>query len=233
MKKLILAVTGLFLFTFINAQSLEEIVKKVAAANKQDKFSSLSTIKITGKMSMMGMEMKVEIWMKNPNKIKQVTNMNGQEIVSVFDGEKGYAVNPMTGATAPVEMTPEQIKQIKNAILFQNALANYLKNGQLALEGEDKVNEKPCYKLKVTQEGGNVSYQFVDKASFLVVKTTASMNQQGQTIEVETYPSNYTETGGILLPMKTTASFSGMDMVTTYDKVEVNIPIDDSIFKLK
>ena len=32
-------------------------------------------------------------------------------MIQVFDGEKGYTVNPMTGSTAPVEMTPEQIKQ--------------------------------------------------------------------------------------------------------------------------
>jgi hypothetical protein len=74
---------------------------------------------------------------------------------------------------------------------------------------------------------------FIDKESFLLVKTTTTVNQQGQSVTADSYPSNYTETNGVLFPMKTTQSFSGMEIVTTYDKVEVNIPMDDSIFKLK
>jgi hypothetical protein len=50
---------------------------------------------------------------------------------------------------------------------------------------------------------------------------------------VESYPSDYTETNGVFLPMKTTTSTSGMEIVTTFTKVEVDVPIDDSVFKLK
>ena len=59
------------------------------------------------------------------------------------------------------------------------------------------------------------------------------MSQGGQTFSMESYPSNYTETNGVFLPMKTTISMGGMEMVTTFEKVEVNIPMDDIIFKLK
>jgi outer membrane lipoprotein-sorting protein len=233
MKRFILALSGLLVFTFINAQSLEEIVKKYSAANKLDKVSGLSTIKLTAKMSMMGMEMPMEIWMKNPNKIKTVIKMNGQEIVSVFDGEKGYSINPMTGSSEPVEMTPEQVKQTMQSNMFQNILVNYLKNGQLTLEGEEKVNEKPAFKIKAALEGGNLAYMFIDKGSFLIVKTSATMNQGGQTITADSYLSDYTETNGLFLPMKTTMSMSGMEIITTFEKVEVNVPIEDSVFKLK
>jgi hypothetical protein len=151
MKKLILAVTGLLAFTLINAQSLDDIVKKYSVANKQDKLAGISTIKLTAKMSMMGMEMPIVIWMKNPNKIKSVTTMNGQDIVQVFDGEKGWLINPMAGSD-PVEMTPEQVKQALNQSLFQNKLAGYLKDGKLTLEGEEKVNDKPAFKIKAIIE---------------------------------------------------------------------------------
>jgi hypothetical protein len=230
MKKLILSVTGLLVFTLINAQTLDEIVKKYSAANKQDKLSSLSTIKITAKISMMGMEMPVVMWMKSPNKIKSVTTMSGQEIIQVFDGVKGYV---STGMGAPTEMTPDQVSQALSQSVFQNKLAGYLKDGKLTLEGEEKVNDKPAYKIKAIIEGGATAYMYIDKATFLLVKSSATVNQGGQSIVVDSYPSNYTETNGILLPMKTTASMAGMEMVTTFDKVEVNIPMDDSVFKLK
>jgi outer membrane lipoprotein-sorting protein len=233
MKKLILAVTGLIAFTLVSAQSLDEIVKKYTVATKQDKLAAISSIKLTAKMSMMGMEMPIVMWMKSPNKIKSVTTMNGQDIIQVFDGVKGYLVSPMTGSSAPVEMTPDQVKQTLSQSIFQNKLAAYLKDGKLTLEGEEKVNDKPAFKLKAIIEGGNTAYMFIDKESFYLVKTSATMNQGGQTVTVDSYPSDYKETGGIILPMKTTASVSGMEMVTTFDKVEVNIPMEDSIFKIK
>jgi outer membrane lipoprotein-sorting protein len=233
MKKLILAAAGLLMITFLNAQTLEEIVKKYSAANKLDKLTTFSTIKITGKTSAMGQEMAVELWMKNPNKLKSVTTVQGQAIVQAFDGEKGYMINPMMGSSDPIEMSSEQVKQTLNSNLFQNPMATYLKNGQLVLEGEEKVNEKPAFKVKANLDGGNATYMFIDKESFLVIKTSATMSQGGQTFSMESYPSNYAETNGIFLPMKTTISMGAMEMVTTFEKVEVNIPMEDSIFKLK
>jgi len=233
MKKSLLSVLFLLAAVAVSAQSLEDIVNKYTVANKLDKISEFKTIKITAKMSMMGMDMPMEMWMKNPNKIKSVTNFNGQEIVQVFDGEKGFMINPMAGSNVPVEMTPEQLKDVIKSNLFQNSMADYLKNGKLTLEGEDNVNGKPVFKLKVDLDGVNSSTMFIDKSTYLLLKNITNVNQGGMAVTVESFPTDYTETSGILLPMKTTTSAAGMEIVITFTKVEVDIPIDDSVFKIK
>jgi hypothetical protein len=233
MKKLIFVMAGLIMMTVISAQSLDEIVKKYTEANKLDKVASLKTIKITANLSMMGMDMPMVLWMKNPNKIKSVTTFNGSDMIQVFDGEKGYMVNPMTGSTDPVEMTPDQIKQTLRSSMFQNYMASYLKNGQLTLDGEDKVNEKPAYKIKATVEGGTVVDMFIDKSSYFLVKTSTTTSQGGMTVTMDSYPSDYTETNGFMIPMKTTSTAQGMDILITFTKVEVDIPMEDSEFKIK
>jgi len=233
MKKLFFVLTGLIITIAINAQNLEEIVKKYSAANMQDKISALSTIKITGKMSMMGMDLPLEMWMKNPNKIKTVTNFNGQEMISVFDGVKGYSINPMTGSAEPVEMSADQVKQTQTSNLFNNFMETYLKEGKLTLLGEENVNDKAAFKIKVNLDGGNTTDMFIDKASYLLVKNSTTVSSQGTTVTVDSYPSDYKETNGLLLPMKTTSSAQGMEFTIIFDKVEVNIPIEDSVFKVK
>ena len=233
MKKLIIIMAGLFIMAAVSAQSLDEIVKKYTAANKLDQVSNLKTIKITANMSMMGMEMPMVMWMKNPNKIKSVTTFNGQEMIQVFDGEKGYIVSPMTGSTDPVEMTEDQVKQTLRSSMFQNYMANYFKNGQLALAGEDKVNDKPAYKIKATAEGGTVIDMYIDKSSYLLVKTSTTTSHGGMTITMDSYLSDYTETSGLLIPMKTTSSAQGMDIIINFTKIEVDVPMDDSLFKIK
>ena len=52
-------------------------------------------------------------------------------------------------------------------------------------------------------------------------------------MSVESYPSDYKNISGIVLPMKTSTSMSGMDVITSYTSVEVDIPIDDSVFSIK
>ena len=229
MKKLLFIMAGLIMMSVISAQSLDEIVNKYTAANKLDQAANLKTIKITANLSMMGMEMPMVMWMKNPNKIKNVVSFNGQDMIQVFDGEKGYVVSPMTGSTDPVEMKPEEVKTILRGNMFQNYMATYLKNGQLALDGEENVNDKPAYKIKATIEGGTVVDMFIDKSSYFMVKmsTTAS----GMTVDA--YPSDYTETNGVMIPMTTKSSAMGMESLITFTKVEVDVPMEDSIFQIK
>lgn len=233
MKKLLLSVSFLLVVIVLNAQSLEDIISKYGVANKLDKIKDFKTLKITAKTSVMGMDMPMEMWMKNPNKFKSVTSFNGQEIVQVFDGEKGYMINPMAGSTEPVEMTADQLKDVARSNMFNNYMAQYLKDGKLTLEGEDNVNGKPVFKVKAALEGGNSATMFIDKSTYLLLKTVADVNQGGMAMTVESFPSEYTETNGILLPMKTTTSTSGMEIVTTFTKVEVDIPMEDTVFKIK
>jgi hypothetical protein len=196
MKKLVFIMAGLIIMSVVSAQTLDEIVKKYTEANKLDNVKNLKTIKITANLSVMGMEMPMVIWMKNPDKIKSVTTFNGQDMIQVFDGTKGYAVNPMTGSTDPVEMTPDQIKQTLRNNMFQNFMADYLKNGQLVLVGEENVSDKPAYKVKATVEGGTEIDMFIDKTSYYIVKTTTTAS--GMTMD--SFPTDYTETSGVIVP---------------------------------
>ncbi len=228
MKKLIFIMAGLIIMSCINAQSLDEIVKKYTEASKLDNVANLKTIKITASMSVMGMDLPMTLWMKNPDKIKSVTSINGQDMIQVFDGTKGYSVNPMTGSTDPVEMTPDQVKQTLRTNMFQNYLAEALKKGQLSLEGEENVNDKPAFKIKYDADG-IVSYIDIDKNSYYVVKTSTTNNG----VVVDSYPTDYTETSGVVVPMKTSTSAQGMDMVMNFTKVEVDTPMEDSLFTVK
>ena len=212
----------------INAQSLDEIVKKYTEATKLDNVANVKTIKITASMSVMGMDLPMTLWMKNPNKLKSVTSINGQDMIQVFDGTKGYSVNPMTGSTDPVEMTPDQVKQTLRTNMFQNYLAEALKKGQLSLEGEENVNDKPAFKIKYDADG-IVSYIDIDKDSYYVVKTSTTNNG----VVVDSYPTDYTETNGVVVPMKTSTSAQGMDMVMNFTKVEIDTPMEDSLFTVK
>ncbi len=233
MKKFLFILTGLVAFAVINAQSLDEIVKNYSEAMKSDKLASLTSIKISGKVAAMGMEMPMVMFMKNPNKIRVTYTFNGQELVSVFDGEKGYMINPMTGSSDPIELTGDDLAQIQNNNAFRNELLNYFKSSQLTLEAEENVNDKPAFKLKANV-GTSPIYMFLDKGSYLLVKTSATIDQMGTTMNVDSYMTDYVDIDGVVMPKKTTQMANGMESaVITFDTIKVNIPMDDALFKLK
>jgi outer membrane lipoprotein-sorting protein len=174
------------------------------------------------------------MFMKNPNKIKVVYSFNGQEMISIFDGEKGYTINPMMGSSEPIELTGDQLKQIQNNNIFRNEILNYFNKSQLSLEGEEAVNGKPAHKLKVTVAGSSPIYMFIDKSTNLLVKTSTTVDQMGTQMSVDSYMTDYSDNNGVVMPKKTTAMANGMEAaVITFDQVEVNIPMDDSVFKVK
>jgi hypothetical protein len=233
MKKLFPAIFFLLSNGIIYSQSIDDIISNYNRANKFDRITGLKTIHISAKTSMMGFNIPMEIWMKNPDKVKSVTNINGQEMIQVYDGKTGYLINPVTGSEIPVLMTADQLRSVSRINLFNNYLAGYLKEGKLSLEGEETVNNKQAFKMKVSLDELNSLLIFIDRESYLILKTVTEINQGGMAISVETIPSDYTEINGILLPMKTTTSTGGMELVTLFTKIEVDVPVEDSFFKVK
>ena len=56
----------------------------------------------------------------------------------------------------------------------------------------------------------------------------------GIPFKMESYMSDYTENDSVVIPMKTLAKANVMKAaVISFDKVEVNIPIEDSVFSIK
>jgi outer membrane lipoprotein-sorting protein len=112
-------------------------------------------------------------------------------------------------------------------------MKDYLGKGQLTLLGEESVNGNPAFKLKAIQDGGNEVTMYIDKSSYLLSKSSTTVNQGGEMMTVDSYPTDYKDFSGLMVPMKTTSSASGMDFVLTFTNVEVNTPMEDSIFTLK
>lgn len=227
MKKLLLILIGITVVFAVNSQTLDEIVKRQSQALKEQAYDNVNTLKITGKMSQMGMEMTMTTWFKTPNKLKLILTFNGQDIVQLYDGTKGYMINPMTGSDAPQELPASQTENMKNNSSFKSPLSRYMKEGKLTLEGSENVKDKPAFKIKAV-DGENTYYFYIDKSSFQPVK----MSVTSSGILVDSY-QEWGEVNGLMLPKRTTTQASGMEFVMTLESAEINVPLEDSFFTLK
>jgi hypothetical protein len=75
---------------------------------------------------------------------------------------------------------------------------------------------------------------FLDKKTGLLVKTSTIVDQMGTSMNVDSYMTEYVDTKGVMMPKKTTAMANGMEAATiTFDLIEVDVPMEDALFKLK
>jgi len=209
-----------------NAQTLEEIVNKQSQALKENKYNEIQTLKITGSMSQSGLTMTMTTYYKAPDKSRVVISFNGQDIIQLYDGNKGYLINPMTGNNNPQELPAEQAANMKNNSTFKSPLSRYFHEKKLTLEGTENLDDKPAFKIKVV-DGGNTFYYYIDKSTWLPVKITAV----SQGINIDTY-QEWAEMSGVILPKVTRTSAGNIEIVINLEKAEVNIPLDDSLFKI-
>jgi outer membrane lipoprotein-sorting protein len=234
MKKLFFLLSAILMASVCNAQTLDEIINKYYAANGVEKLEKANTVYVEAKASQMGMEIPMVISVKKPNKVKMVMSVQGMDMITVFDGEKGYMVNPMTGSTDPVEIPAEQLSGIQAYNMLRDNIMEAFKDNRIKLEGEEDVNGKPAYKLSVTDNEGNVTTTYIDKDTYLVVKTVQKVNQMGQEMEVESYIKDYMDINGVKFPKTITQMVSGTEMGgITFENVEIDKQIDDAVFTIK
>lgn len=234
MKRLSFMFVGMLLTIGLGAQTLEEIAKKSFDASKQGAYEKVQTVTIVMKAYQSGMEMPMTMQMKKPDKIRVSVSFQGMEIVQTFDGTKGYMMNPMTGSSDAIEMPPSDAAKIKDQSNFNSPIMQYLKEGRLEMAGDATVSGKPAWKIKANLPSGDVSHLYIDKSSFLQVKQDAIVSQAGVDMTVETYMTDYTDFGGLFFPKTITSYANGAElMVMMIEKVEIDKPMDDSLFTLK
>jgi outer membrane lipoprotein-sorting protein len=109
--------------------TVDEIVaKNLAARGGLDKLRGLQTMKMTGTINVQGMDMPLTVMTKRPNLLFQEMTMQGQRMVSAFDGAKVWAINPMLGP-GPRELTGQQADMIRDQASFDGPLVNYKDRG--------------------------------------------------------------------------------------------------------
>ena len=223
-----------------HAQTVDEIIaKNLQAKGGAEKWRSVSSVKMTGKIMAQGREMPLTVYAKRPNLNRQeILLPDGSTIVQAFDGTTAWGINPMSGSLEPQAVPSGAADMMKNAADFDGALINYkTKVHSIELVGKETLAGKPVYHLKVTMKGGIVQDYFLDVESGIELKTSAQvdfgMDAGGQKQALDTEMSNYKAIDGIMIPHTVKQFMNGKPMVElSIANVEFNTPIENATFSM-
>jgi len=231
------------------AQTVDEVVaKNLQARGGVEKLKAMTTTKMTGDVDQRGIKIHIVTWAKRPNLIRK--EMDGTpppptpgrvsipggaqpiKIITAFDGNSVWVVNPMMG-NGPQEITGPQADMAKGDD-FDSVLLDYKAKGHVVeLLGTETIGGKPAYHLKVTKKNGLIQHYYLDTTTGLEMRMGTTVDQGGEKIEVTTDLSNYQTVDGLTVPFSMRQSMNGTPVAeVTISKWEVNIPIDDEVFRM-
>lgn len=234
---LALAVAALLLpsAAAVRAQTVDEILAKhFEAQGGVEKLKKVQSWRLTGKMGIgPGMEAPFTMEKKRPALQRLEFTFSGMTGIQVFDGKGGWQVMPFMGKKDPEPMSAEDAKQMEDQADFDGPLMDWKAKGHtIELAGKESIEGADAYKLKITKKSGQVEYYYLDTETYLTVKEEAKRSMHGTEVEGESYMSDYKEVDGLMVPFSVTNGAKGSDrkQVMTFEKIEVNVPLDDARF---
>lgn len=194
-----------------NVTAQQVIDNYTVALGGKSKLEAVKTVKTLSTIKVMGMEMEATTLEMAPNKSKAVQKIMGQEMVQVFDGEKGY----MMQAGQRMDLPAPAIEEAKKKRLFEVLSYN---------AADFKTVEK------VTEEGKELYFLagagkklYFDTKTNLLVKSTSD---KGDMVILD-----YMEVDGIKFPKNLKLAMMGQNMEMTNSQVIVNKEVSAEDFK--
>lgn len=223
--------------TTVSAQTAEEVVGKYhAALGGLAKIKSLETVRMAGKTVLGGgQEAPFRLERKRPSAVRSELEFMGTVNVQAFDGESAWQFMPVMGMTEPETFPAEDSKEARDQADFDGPLVDWKEKGvKLEYLGKETWDGKECQKLQVTEKDGSVRIYFIDAATSLILRETATAKSAQGEVDVEVLYRDWRDVGGFKFPFVLESRQVGgpPGQVLSFDTIEPNVPLDMARFKM-
>jgi hypothetical protein len=246
MKRIVIifaAIQLIGVFQNLQAQTVDDVINKyVEALGGKEKVQGIKSVYQEG-VSVMpnGNELTIKTWRVQDKLFRREVQfgMGGQ--TTIVTDKEGWRSNPRNGGA--FEAIPEdRLKGQQTELDCVSPLINYAAKGSTAeLLGKEQVDGNELYKIKLTPKSGNAIMYYIDPKTWYLVRETRTgaggpgggggrgQNAGGDNTVNINY-SNYQKTDdGYVFPF--TMSMGGQGSGLTFEKIEVNKPVDAKMYK--
>jgi len=237
-RALVAAVTIGLTATAASAQTVEELVAKhIAARGGYERIKAIHTIKMTRTMATPFNKMQVVIYKKRPGLYRAEQASPGQPATARgVNGETAWDQGPGGKVTARPAQGAAEARDLDGD--FDGPLVDWKEKGHtVTLQGKELLPGGEVYTLKVGLKSGLVRYIYLDAQSYLDRRHMGVVNisPTRQYDAVVDY-SGWREIEGVKFPFDITEDRTGKEpsqsFATYTEKIEVNVPIEDSLFAM-
>ncbi len=232
-----LFVIALVFVQFAQAQTVDEVLDKyMAAMGGKDKLLAMNSLFTQGVSVMSNGTEVTNATTKVQDKLfRNDIDFGMGTLVTIVTPEKGWRSNPRNGG-AFEPMSAEALTGTLHQMDCAGPLVNYAAKGHKAeLIGKETIDNVDCYKIKLTTKGGKEITYWIDSKTYLIHQMSQKGGfgggGRGADAEIISVYSDYKAVDGIQFPFtaELKGGFGGGKM--TYEKIEVNKPVDEKLYK--
>ncbi len=227
---------GLLAAAVVAGQTADELIEKnIAARGGYEKLKAVQTMRLSGTMKTGNDTLPSTLELKRPNKSRWEFRLENQMAVQAFDGKEGWMWIPFAGQIVPQPMPAEERLEAEQQADIDGPLVDYKQKGEkIELMGHDRNFRPDDWKLKITLKTGEVRYVYLDPKTFLQSVTVTRRKIDGVEVEVRSDVGDYRKVGDLVLPhsFTSTAKDGGPSQSIEFERIELNVPIDDSRFAM-
>ncbi len=221
----------------LSAQTAEELAaKNTEAKGGMEKLKAIKTVRVTADFDDGGFKAAVGRESKRPDMMRTSFTLQGMTQVNAYDGSTGWHISPFGGKKDPELMGEDQLHETIEEADFDGPLVDYKSKGNtVEYIGHDQVDGDDVYKLKVTLKNGDIYYYYLDPDTYLEILVEKQLFIRGSVRESVTEYGSYKPVNGVMYAFsQATGSKNDPDgrAKINVKKIEVNVPIDDSKFKM-
>jgi hypothetical protein len=221
----------------LSAQTADSIIAKyIAAIGGSARILAVQSLRRTGRYTGGGgFEAVVVQENKRPNSVREEFSIQGMTGINAYDGHDGWKIEPWQGKRDPEALGEEEMHGILDDADFDGPLVNYqAKGNRVEYQGIEQVEGSDAYKLKVTRPNGDVSFFYLDTEYYVPIRIDTQRMIRGAPQEFETSLGDYKRVAGVYLPFSSESGSKGSSSADrskiTYDKIEANVPLENTRF---
>jgi hypothetical protein len=211
------------------AQTVEEVVAKhIAAIGGADNWKKVNSMVIEGAVNVMGTDVSIKVTQEHNKGTRQDISVAGMNGFVITTPTEGWTFIPFQGQQKPEPMTADDIKESLDDLDIQGSLLDYKAKGHIAeLLGTEEIEGSECYKVKVTRKNSGEQTYFIDKSSYMIIRSVTKRKAMGQEMDMNVDYSDYREVEGVKVPFGIGQGGLGTMVVSS---VKINQPIAADTF---
>lgn len=176
----------LFLSAHCYAQSAQEIVAKhIEALGGKERLQSINSVFIEGvAVAGNGTAIDTKLWKVYDRLYRQEVSFGGSQVVTIITPTRGW-VSDAESKGEFKSLPSTKLRAMQPQLDPAGALADYAQKGcRVDMDGRDTVNNRPCYRIRLSCPMGQSVVYSIDEKTYLILKET---RKDAATIEFADY----------------------------------------------
>jgi hypothetical protein len=221
----------------LHAQTADELIaKNLAARGGLDQIKAITSLRTTGQLEVQGLAIDESFEQKPDNLVRMRITIQGMTQVEAWDGTIGWQINPFQGRRDPERLGDDDTRDLVEGSDFYGPLVDYQRKGEkVEFVGHEPVDGDDALLIKVTLKNGDVINDYLDPDTYMEIRMERLMFVRGTVRESFNNLGSYKKVNGVYFPFSIESGSPrnpGMVASYTITKIEANVPIPDSEFKM-